>query len=161
MIALRNLKILKKNDSCDSILVPASAELLLNFGLRPIAIEQAGLADYAVRFRLSIGPQGSADRKDLVDVTLRPDEELSNQTRVDLRSYTHQWVSLCTDAEAIGEGVPEKTRKFAFWEHPRVIRGGDEAESQPEDTPLENLEGFTDEELEVHKQHLKTLGYVD
>ena len=162
MIALRNLKILKKNDSCDSILVPASAELLLNFGLRPIAIEQAGLADYAVRFRLSISPEGSADRSDLVDVTLRPDEELSNQTRVDLRSYTHQWVSLCTDAEAIGEGVPEKTRKFAFWEHLRVIiRGGDEAESQPEDTPLEDLEGFTDEELEVRKQHLKALGYVD
>lgn len=161
-VNLRERFVLKKNDSCDRMLVPASANLFLEFGLRPIAIRLAGFSNYASRFRLSISSEGSKVRSDLIDVTLRQGEKMSDRARVDLRPYRHQWISLCTHTDVVGEGLPSKTRKFAFWQTPRVLPQGAAAEPLYEDRELEQpLADFTKEELEVRQEHLKALGYVD
>ena len=167
-IGLRKLNVLKENNSCDRIIVPSSANLALHFGLLPGAIRKAGLSEYAGRFRLSVSPEGSEERTDLADVTLRLDGANFAHPRVDLRPYTHQRVSLCAHTEALGGGIPSQTEKFAFWEAPRVARwprldlSGVEAEAMLEDREQQKyLEDLTQEEQEVRMEHLKALGYVD
>ncbi len=155
-IAGEKLSVLGSNNLCRRVLLPARPELELSFGLRPKAGDGAGDPATAVRFAARLQAGGGRDRL-LFEETLTAADPRRHERSFDLAPYANQWLRLCV--ETARPGTPETaTESFAYWVNPEISpAGGLDGEEPPAETP----NGLTPEELEVRKEHLEALGYVD
>jgi outer membrane protein assembly factor BamB len=147
---------LKENNQCRRLFLPAAATVTATYGLHRRKLERQGREDLAARFALRISPEGSSEEIALEEV-------LDQQTGVwrgrvlRLGPWAHRWVEACVETEAIG--APGATEDFAYWEAP-VFRS-EEIPAAPEPDEAASPGDLTPEELEVQRQHLETLGYVN
>ncbi len=149
-----NLSVLKRNNLCRRLLLPAEARLALSYGLDPRADGGAAGAAGEVRFAARLQPDGGGELALFAD-TLTPADPGRRDRRFDLAAHAHRWLRLCVETAA---GDPEAaTEPFAYWLRPTISYG----ELDGAEPPAEDLKGLTPEELAVRREHLEALGYVD
>lgn len=95
----------------------------------------------------------------LLDEVLDINRTNWEERTIGLDAFAFEWIDLCLSIEAAGSepaADAEKARHYAFWTNPAIVRRG------PVDTTaIDAPDALTPEEIDVQRQHLKALGYVD
>lgn len=182
------INVLKKNNDCNLLFLPAETKVHLTYGLDIDRAKDLGFDQYTVRFSLRSRlptsrpiPQGpsveSQEDATLFEDTVDLKGKFQRRRTLELDQYSHQWVELCVETEEIGssrantdttteEGATEvmatevmATEVMAYWFVPRIRSGALSQGPQAKDNNL--LDDLTKEEIESRKKHIKALGYVD
>lgn len=135
--------VLKENNLCRRILLPAAATVELAFGLD----EEKRSQTESVRFALRLQPDGGEEEV-LFQHEIGPADAAEHQEAVDLGAFAYRWTRLCVATSAVDLTA-------AFWASPAISSTEQAADTQ---TLAEDL---TPAEIEARKEHLRTLGYVD
>ncbi len=149
--------VLKTNNVCRRLFLPAAATVEVGFGLASQRGRHPDSSRYAIRFGLRLRRESSDGEIRLLEETVESGQVVWRERILGLEEYAHEWVELCVETEEVG--APGKaTEELAFWSQPAVssadvVRRYAEARQPPDD--------LTAEEAEARKQHLKALGYVD
>ena len=146
-ISGKQRKVLRKNSTCRSIVVPTEATLQVVFGLDGREARSAGLTEYEAEYRVTLRSLGSEQEVELLSGELGLGSRPWRRLVVELASFAHQPADLCLEAT-----------DFGLWRNP-VISTPQDTKNNIDDDDL--LGGLTDEELEVRREHLEALGYID
>jgi len=141
--------VLKSNHDCRQLIVPATAMVHIAYGIDQHRLVAAGQADSAVRFALRLRPQRSTEVFDLLTDTVDPTGPIWKEETLDLDLFANQPVELCVEAD----------NDLAYWAQPTIISRARLGLQLSEDDVL--FPDLTDEELEVQKEHLEALGYIN
>lgn len=151
--------VLEKHDSCADLFLPAGAKALVAYGLDRRRVAGSGRGSYAARVEVALRPEASGEEIQLLSDTLDLSSEPWRRRTIGLGEFALKRVQLCLRAEEVGGGDRQASEVFVLWRNPVIIPRGS-ARLRKEKTGDLSLE-LTDEELEVRKEHLKSLGYVD
>jgi hypothetical protein len=153
--------VLKEEDDCRDLTLPAAAELAVAYGVDRERQKAVGRADRPAAFTLRLTPEGGAAIELLHDAVGAAGPAWRERT-LPLDAYALRAVRLCVEIDGPGSSAGPKER-FAFWEQPRIaVRGqARQGEGDGDDETARAPQDLTPEELEVRRQHLKSLGYVN
>ncbi len=146
----RKKRLLTTTNGCRDILVPAGAELRIEFGLDP---ERLGARKAGATFRLSIDDH-EQPVVDLVKVDLdETSEKLWRRERVSLSDYEFREITMCIETDEAGE--TSNPPGVVAWANPEIVSASDRElrASRPKRETLQ--------ELKLQRQQLKALGYVN
>ncbi len=155
--------VLTRPNECRRLLLPGEAELAAAWGVdrsRRAAVGQGGAA---TTFVLTLRPEGAAAPVELLRDSVGAEDPAWRRRTLSLAEHAFRTVELCVGIEgppAAGGGAGER---WAFWEQPLVTgpRDRERAAAAGEDEEGDGGPGdLTPEELEVRRQHLRSLGYA-
>lgn len=141
--------VLASNRDCRHLLVPATATASLAYGIDKQGLVAAGQGDATVRFALRLRLQGSGDLIDLFGDSMDLTGVTWKEASVDLDRFAQQPVELCVEAD----------NDLAYWAQPIISSRARRSLQLSEDDLL--FSELTEEELEVQKEHLEALGYIN
>ena len=150
--------VLADNNDCHEVLLPSEPALWVSYGVSRKAVVLAGRDEYAASFGLRFRSRGAADWVQLFQDTVDLDSRRWRVQELPLDEYALQWIELCVETREVGASAEEPTEAYAFWNGPKITPRNAPQEAASDDQPADDL---TAEELEVQRQHLKALGYVN
>jgi hypothetical protein len=154
-IAGSNRRLLKDPQRCAAVVLPSGAVVRLSYGIDRRQLDAAGRVQPAARFSLTLRNPATGGESMIFDDTVvgTNGEALDwRQHVVDLEALAHQQVEVCVGLEESGG------HGFAFWGAP-VIAAADQEDDSEDDEP--GQDDLTAEELEVRREHLRAMGYVN
>lgn len=149
---------LAQNNQCRRLFLPSDAMVTARYGLHRRKLERQGRGGLTARFALRISPEGSNEVVALEE-TVDPQTHPWRGRTLRLGQWSHRWVEACVETEMIGAAKDIATEEIAYWESPWFASDGIVPTPPPDDALSPG--DLTPEELEVRKQHLETLGYVN
>jgi len=153
--------VLKEENDCRHLTLPAAARVQVGYGVDPDRLRAAGRAAHPPVFTLRIQPEGATREVELLRDTVGLGGPPWRERAISLAAYSLQTVEICVEIDGGAESARSRRERFAYWEQPdvdsatarpRLAENGDD-DATPRD--------LTPEELEVRRQHLKALGYVN
>jgi hypothetical protein len=151
--------VLKEETDCRTLTLPAAAKMQIGYGVDHDRLRTAGRAARPPRFAVRLHPEGAPTEVVLLADTVGLDGPAWRQRTLPLDAYGRKVVELCVEIDG-GAPKPAKRDRFAYWEQPFIDtadhaarRGDGDDDATPKD--------LTAEELEVRRQHLKSLGYIN
>ncbi len=148
-------EVLKPEFGCSRLLIPPNASADLQFGVDRQRVAAAGLEDYAATFRLTLTNPDGGGRATVLEETLGPDGPSWRQRTLGLEALADRWVEMCVELTETGLTADIEPGSLAFWASPRISAGLE----PPEDEEIPK--DLTAEELEVRREHLRAMGYVN
>ena len=146
-----DVEVIDDNNLCRRLLLPAEPGLQVVYGLLPAANGDGG----AVRFAAHLRPDGASAVAPLFEDTLAAPAAGRRERSFDLAEHAGEWARLCVETTAEGGAA---TEPLAYWLNPAITSaGGAGGDAEDDEAPR----GLTPEELEVRREHLEALGYVD
>ena len=149
---------LKDNNACQDLLLPAAPRLKARFSLDRAPYLGSPAAGYPVRFRLEMRVEETPEVITLFDQVM--EKVGTRQTPgIDLDQYAYKRVRLCVATTVVGYRGDLATEDFAYWGNPQITSKSRVRTQLPDVEDF--LPGLDQEELEIQRQHLKALGYID
>ena len=149
---------LKDNNDCRDLLLPAAAKVKARFSLDRASYLGSPAAGYPVRFRLEMRVEETREVFTLFDQIM--ERPATRQTpSIDLDQYAYERVRLCVATAVVGYTGDLPTEEFAYWGNPQITSRSRIRARLPDVEDF--LPGLNEEELEIQRQHLKALGYID
>ena len=159
-IAGERKTVLAQNALCGRVLVPGLPTLLAEYGIDPRKMNRAGLRGSAVRFTLTWRADGDSpeappqEPETLIEETLTAAQPWRAR-QIAFDAWAQRQGEICVEA-AVEDAPETPSEPFAFWVPPGIDSGHSANAVWTHDG-----EGLTEQELEVRRRHLETLGYVD
>ncbi len=148
---------LANNGQCQRLRLPVAPTVQVTYGLDGRSLGRRARRGQAVRFALTVGPEGG-ERVELFSDRVPLKKKIDQRTRtLGIESWAGLAVEMCVVTEGVGRGGGAAAERLAFWESPLIL-AGDLFEAAPA-AELEDQE-LTPEEAEARREHLRTLGYV-
>ncbi len=149
--------LLADNNRCTSLLLPAEARVSATYGLDGRKVPRRERRRRSVTFGLLLAEKGSEESVELLrdEIPLKK-IRIERDATIDLGTFAHRWVKLCVETRGLGGSDPRTAERFAYWHSP-AIRAGADLEELPAGGRFDDL---TPEELELRREHIKTLGYA-
>lgn len=155
----QKLSVLKKNNHCTKVLLPAAATLQAVYGLNQKRIRASGRSEYGARFSMRMWPESSQEEVELFADTVDMTGPTQHTRTIGLGAYAYRWVWLCVETAALGSPGGQPTEGFAYWTNPAISVTNEVVAGRWAGTGTP--EKLTEEEMQVQREHLKALGYVD
>ena len=155
----KKTSVLKYNNDCRTMVVPAGAHLEVSYGLNRQQLAKRGRSDYSARFSLGVRPADSAELIELFEDTLNLAGEVWRKRALDLGPFALRRVALCLATEEVGAAEGTATEETAHWEQPIIQAARPDGLSLSDDEL--QLDALTAEELDARKKHLEALGYIN
>jgi hypothetical protein len=162
--------VLKEESDCRDLTLPAAAKVQIGYGVDRDRLRAANRTARPPHFTVRLRPAGAKADVLLLSDTVGLDGPAWRQRTLALDAYGLQAVELCVEIDG-GAPTPENRRqRFAYWEQPWIDvangasghaarQGGGDGDDDATRAPVPG--DLTPEELEVRRQHLKSLGYIN
>jgi hypothetical protein len=164
VVDVKERTVLKKESDCRELLLPSAARLQVGYGIDREGLRAAGRAERPPEFAVRLRPEGAGKDIELLRDTVGLEGSSWRQRTLPLDAYGLQTVQLCVEIDGGAPGSGRRGR-FAYWEQPLIVTPRDlshaaEADGDDDGAVSPPPADLTPEELEVRRQHLKSLGYV-
>ena len=150
----RNL--LREGNLCRPLLLPEDAEATLSYGIDRRRARSAQLARFQARFSVRLESELLPEGVELFEDTVSLEGDPWRHPVLSLKDHSYSKVTLCLGIEVSGESL-ERAGPLAFWAGPGVRSAAVAELPDAEESGV----ALSPEELEVRRQHLEALGYVD
>ncbi|MEA2693391.1 MAG: hypothetical protein QOJ16_2778 [Acidobacteriota bacterium] len=158
--------VLKEETDCRTLMLPSAAKLQIGYGIDPDRLRAARRTARPPRFEVRLRPAGATADVLLWSDTVGLAGPAWRERTIALAPYSLQAVELCVEIDGGAPAPASRRERFAYWEQPEIDTAGhpgrkaggdgdDDATRAPDPVDL------TAEELEVRRQHLKSLGYIN
>ncbi|HEX2223911.1 MAG TPA: aryl-sulfate sulfotransferase [Thermoanaerobaculia bacterium] len=158
--------VLKEANVCRDLYLPVAPVLYVGYGVDRVRLGAAGREKNPPEFRVLSHPlaeDGSAGpAAEILRDTVGLDGAPWRQRTIPLDEHALQAVRICLEIDRGKPGPAGRQERYAYWDQPVITSARDEATgSEDEGADQDDTAGLTPEELEVRKEHLKSLGYIN
>ena len=150
----RNL--LREGNLCRPLLLPEDAEATLSYGIDRKRARRAQVTGFKARFSVRLESELLPEGVELFEDTVSLEGDPWRHPVLSLKDHSYSKVTLCLGIEVSGESL-ERAGPLAFWAGPHVRSAAVAELPDAEESGV----ALSPEELEVRRQHLEALGYVD
>lgn len=147
--------LIKPARSCSTVLPPDRAAIELEYGIDRRQLRASRLESYTARFALERRDPGSGETTVLFEDAIDAEGPYWRTAAVDLSDWAYRRQELCLRLSE--EGLEDGQVGLAAWGAPLLSSGRDRALRELE----REAEQLTPEELEVRREHLRAMGYVN
>ena len=150
--------VLRDNNACSALVLPAAATVDVGYGIDAGRVAAVGSEDQVFRFGLRLEVSDTGEEIPLMAQEVAGNDGRWHEASFDLAPWEYRKVELCVETVALGSAAGQATGDLAFWASPAIASRAVVATAAEGDA---ELEGLTPEEVEVRRDHLKAMGYVN
>ena len=155
----RKRTVVGRESSCRRMILPGGAQAVLTFGVDRGRFLESGITEYQVEFNATLTglPDGQPTRS--MRATVDPTGKSWRSQRWNLEDAAYRRVELCLQEPLVVSKGRQISISHAYWGNPEITGSADRSVKRwSQESPQESL---TPEEIEVRREHLETLGYID